>query len=89
MTEQNPEVGSETPTFDQLSESANQVDESDVPVVPEAPVVSTDDPNVDAGEPVEPEPVEVAPSDPATTRRTIMGKEYEVTPEGGYRLVED
>lgn len=43
-----------------------------------------------APQPAEPKPVQVSPADQSEPKReTILGKDYEVTKDGGYRQVQE
>ena len=43
-----------------------------------------------APQPAEPQPVQVAPGDQSETRQdTVLGKDYEVSKERGYRRVQE
>lgn len=74
MTEQNPEQGHQDPA--EQYDTTESVDTSDQQDSPEAP------------EPTEPAPVEVSPADQSESEgktHNVLGQDYNVTPERGYR----
>lgn len=74
MTEQNPEQGHQDPAAP--NEVDTSVDTSDQEATPEAPVAA------------EPQPVQVQPADQSEPK-TVLGKDYEVTPDRGFRQVQE
>lgn len=75
MSEQNTEGTHQDPAEPKHLDSS--VDTSDQEVTPEAPVAA------------EPAPVTVAPADQSEPKQAnLLGKDYEVTPDRGYRQVQ-